>query len=172
MQHRTWHTYDKSDWGLGPWQDEPDKEQWEDETTGLPCLLKRNPYGALCGYVGVPEGHPWFAASYDSVDAHDIVHGGLTFADFCAEGPPEASICHVPDPGDPDPVWWLGFDCGHCFDFMPGMRAREAGLMLPTYFDDQEVYRDRAYVRAECAKLARAIVAAADLDHHDEDLLG
>ena len=63
MEHKTWTTMNKSTWGDGPWMAEPDKEQWPDETTGLPCLIKRNQFGALCGYVGVAEGHPWFGQS-------------------------------------------------------------------------------------------------------------
>ena len=34
MEHKTWTTDVKSAWGPGPWQDEPDKEQWEDPATG------------------------------------------------------------------------------------------------------------------------------------------
>lgn len=48
-------------WGNGAWVDEPDKAQWRDEATGLPCLLVRNQLGALCGYVGVYPDHPYFA---------------------------------------------------------------------------------------------------------------
>lgn len=53
-------TIDKSTWGPGPWQEEPDKIQYVDEATGLPCLIVRNgpTIGALCGYVGVLPGHP------------------------------------------------------------------------------------------------------------------
>src|SRR5450759_2183131 len=58
MEHKTWTTVDKSTCGDGPWMAEVDKEQWAEETTGLPCLIKRNDWGALCGYVGVTEGHP------------------------------------------------------------------------------------------------------------------
>ena len=64
MEHKTWTTMDKASWGPGPWQDEPDKEQFADEVTGYACLIKRNPAGALCGYVGVPEGHPWHGSGY------------------------------------------------------------------------------------------------------------
>ena len=42
----------------GPWDREPDKIQYEDPDTGYPCLVKRTSLGHLCGYVGVPEGHP------------------------------------------------------------------------------------------------------------------
>jgi hypothetical protein len=40
-----YRTIDKSQWGPGPWQDEPDKKQWQDEATGLPCLEGFAPFG-------------------------------------------------------------------------------------------------------------------------------
>ena len=152
MEHKTWTTMDKTSWGPGPWQDEPDKEQYADEATGLPCLVKRGPFGALCGYVGVSEGHPWFGKGYDDVPAE--AHGGLTFADFCQEGDEAKTICHVPGPGEPDRVWWLGFDCGHAWDISPAMDAREAGRgWAPIHMPDSS-YKTVAYVKAECARLA------------------
>ena len=122
MEHKTWTTVDKTAWGEGPWSGEVDKEQFTDEATGLPCLVKRNHSGSLCGYVGVSEGHPWFGKDYGDLSAD--VHGGLTFADFCQEGDEAHTICHVPGPGEPDRVYWLGFDCGHAWDLVPGMNAR------------------------------------------------
>lgn len=76
---RTW-TRDNA-FPIGPWTNEPDKAQWIDEATGLDCLIVRNRMGALCGYVGVPEGHPAHRQDYDNVDAD--AHGGLTFAGGC-----------------------------------------------------------------------------------------
>jgi hypothetical protein len=140
----------------GPWDNEPDKRQWTDVTTGLPCLIVRNHYGNLCGYVGVPKGHPWHGKDYDDVnealyvddDAEEVPHGALTFAGLCSKNP-EGKICHVVEPGDPDDVWWLGFDCGHAFDFVPGLHWLEG------------TYRNMAYVTAECEKLAALAVKAA-----------
>src|SRR5258708_7790184 len=74
---------DKSEWGPGQWLDEPDKIQWQDEATGLPCLVVRGPVGALCGYVGVAPNHSLHGKGYDDCDVD--VHGGLTFAHGCAE---------------------------------------------------------------------------------------
>lgn len=65
MEARSWNSVDKSAWGDGPWQSEPDKMQWQDEATGFACLIVRDPMGALCGYVGVPETHPAHGLSYD-----------------------------------------------------------------------------------------------------------
>ena len=46
METIDYRTVDKTTWGAGPWQDEPDKKQWRDET-GFPCLIVRNNGGAL-----------------------------------------------------------------------------------------------------------------------------
>jgi hypothetical protein len=81
MENLEYRTIDKSAWGRGPWQSEPDKMQFTDEATGLPCLIVRGPSGALCGYVGVGKSHPYFEKDYD--DCGVSVHGGLTFARFC-----------------------------------------------------------------------------------------
>ena len=163
MEHKTWTTMDKAPWGPGPWQDEPDKEQWADEATGLPCLVKRSRLGGnLCGYVGVPDGHPWSGQHYGDIgDDRADVHGGLTYSGACQEGPEDATICHVPGPGEPDHVWWLGFDCGHAWDIMPAMEARDLERGWPLIRDRDTTYKTVAYVKAECASLARQAAAVA-----------
>jgi hypothetical protein len=90
MKRIAYCTVDKAEWVRGPWDDEPDKLQWQDEETSLPCLIVRGPAGALCGYVGVPKEHPLHGKDYDG--AYDViytgeegVHGGLTFAGPCAD---------------------------------------------------------------------------------------
>ena len=83
MQTIEYRFIDKSSWGAGPWDSEPDKVQWPDPATALPCLAVRNLAGCWCGYVGVPQAHPWFGKEYDTVDLD--CHGGLTFSAFCAE---------------------------------------------------------------------------------------
>jgi hypothetical protein len=83
MQTLQYNTIDKSSWPRGEWDREPDKMQWQDKETGLPCLIVRNRMGALCGYVGVSEDHPDYQKGYD--DFRVEVHGGLTFANSCQE---------------------------------------------------------------------------------------
>lgn len=188
METAVWHTKDeeKAEWAPGPWQDEFDKAQWEDADTALPCLIVRGPSGALCGYVGVPEGHPWYRREYSYVDAD--AHGGLTFSSHCVEkehGDDDESegICHIPGPGDPDNVWWLGFDCAHGGDYMPRFEKdtkkshdmflsatvlppsdefRDSLRRVEEYYMSGK-YRDVPYVKNECADLARQIFAAKDL---------
>lgn len=152
-------TIDKSTWGAGPWTEEPDRAEWKH--AGLPCLALRNRHGSWCGYVAVPPGHPLHGTDYDAVDVD--VHGGLTYAAKC-----DGHICHVPQPGEPDDVWWLGFDCGHAGDFIPGIAAslREIGFKEPydhvaavgasSFFVD--AYRTLDYVRTETNRLAEQLV--------------
>lgn len=132
----------KADLVPGPWHDEPDREEFV--YNGFSCLLNRNSFGAWCGYVAVPEDHPWFGKNYDDIDAS--VHGGLTYSHQC-----QGEICHVAEPGMPDDVWWLGFDCAHYGDLMPPHKAwGEMGIGL----DLGGMYKDIDYVRRETKLLA------------------
>jgi hypothetical protein len=163
METKEYRTVDKSAWGPGPWMDEPDKMQWQDEATGLPCLIVRNPAGAWCGYVGVAEGHPAFDKLYSEELLNGIeVHGGLTCAKFCAHSGDEAvHICHVPGAGEPDHVFWYGFDCSHAWDLCPAFDAMLNSLRAPLIRDFGNIYRDIDYVRREVASLALQLKAIA-----------
>lgn len=130
------HKVDRSGWPPGPWDSEPDREEWRSH--GMPCLVVRNDLGGLCGYVGVPPGHPHHGKGYDDVPAD--VHGGLTYSEKCA-----GHICHVAQPGEPDDVWWLGFDCVHLGDARPSGHSVRLG---------NETYKTMAYVRAQTERLA------------------
>jgi hypothetical protein len=147
MEKIEYTTIDKSSWPRGPWDDEPDKVQWPDAATGLPCLIVRSPFGALCGYVGVPPGHPLHGKRYDDDAVNVGVHGGLTFSGACSEGSEDHGVCHKPAPGEPDDVYWFGFDCAHCYDLMPNMATLYE-------LNTGGAYRDRAYVEDQCRALA------------------
>lgn len=163
MNEQSWinDKCDRSEWGPGAWDGEPDKVQWKDDATGLACLANRNHHsGNWCGYVGVPPGHPLHGKGYDDVkigeDGYPDVHGGLTFAEECGEADaPCRGICHIPEPGEPEHLWWFGFDCHHGMDFAPGSAAfaRSRGWDE----DDRKRYRPLAYVKAECTSLAAQI---------------
>lgn len=97
---------------------------------GLSYRITRNPATyTLCGYVGVPFGHPYWGRHYRDLGDDIEVHGGLTFS---AEGD--------------DNLWWLGFDCAHLGDRIPTM---------PSFYGG--VYRNEDYVRAECLHLAEQL---------------
>ena len=189
---RVYHTMklEKNTWGTGAWLDEPDKVEWKDEHTGLPCLIVRNRMGALCGYAGVTSEHPWFhigyAESVAGVCLHakhtdskyvpycseckcpeDLleVHGGLTYTGECQKGPVEEVVCHTPLDGEEDDVWWFGFDCSHAGDISPEMEATFARLQRE---DDAfprvpsfGTYRTLEYVVNEVRSLAAQLAAYA-----------
>lgn len=227
MEALEYRVVDKSDWARGEWDGEPDKRQWRDEATGLPCLIVRGPAGALCGYVGVPDGHPFHGKDYgECVKGSDCnqrteektwcdhspesvleAHGGITFAHGCAEITREKwekwregmaarkkeaaqyprgdaardlkewaaciddyeawverkharTIGHVPAPGEPDNVWWFGFDCAHAGDFSPSF-DKISRLGDPTGWGSNNEYRNVAYVEAQCRELAGQLAALA-----------
>jgi hypothetical protein len=141
-------------WPAGPWDGEPDHLVFKTKA-GLPGMIHRNNLGALCGYVAVPPGHPAHGANYDDVRVD--VHGGLTYGSKCC--------CHVPEPGEPADVWWLGFDCAHAGDEVPGMVAlMSCGVEFDRTGDE---YRDVAYVRGEVEGLAAQLAALTSVERTD-----
>ena len=157
----TEHKVDKSEWPRGPWDHEPDKVIWKHD--GFDCMIVRNSLGNLCGYVGVKEGHPWFGKDYNDVDAE--VHGGLTYSDYCA-----GHICH-PDDESGGKTFWLGFDCAHLGDLVPGLRSY---MDSPRGFGPygQDDYKDIRYVSSETEGLARQAKEAMPKKRRYVDLSG
>lgn len=137
----------------GPWQGEPDKLQWI-TAAGYDALAVRNGLGAWCGYVGVPPGHPCHGVAADDLTLD--VHGGVTYTGPCLpEQPPEEGICHVPEPGRPDDLWWIGWDCVHYGDLIPAVAhiisVRSTGT-----------YRSLPWVRTETEALAVQLLGRVD----------
>lgn len=161
--------YKKSDLPEGPWHNEPDRVEFEHQ--GFPCLANRNALLTWCGYVAVPRGHPLWEVDFPSCskkktcktyckhspEAMLEVHGGLTYAGHC-----QGEICHVPKPGEPDDVWWFGFDCGHAFDLTPGFLTLEKTIPGFKYsMLEHETYRDLVFVKGEIRRLANQLRAMA-----------
>lgn len=142
-------TFDKTDWGDGPWQDEPDLLEYVDETTGYRCLVGRAEGGGhLCGYVGIQPGHPCHGKEFRELDLQ--AHGGVNFA----------------RPSRNDETYWIGFDCGHSWDFGPGLRTALMSIapeflktiQLGLIKKDQN-YRTLDYVKDHIASLAKQLKA-------------
>lgn len=143
--------YNKKDRNLlpdGVWNEEPDKGHWIYK--GLDCLIVRNNLGALCGYVGVPKGHRLYEMDYDDANSLVDAYWGLTFANKCnPNADPTSSICHPLEGAANEDVWWLGFDCAHCDDFIPCVEYPNFG---------ETVYKDFVFVQKGVHKLADGIV--------------
>jgi hypothetical protein len=172
---------DKSTWGPGPWQTEPDRVDFI--RAGFACFaLRHDHYGHWCGYVGVPSSHPLYGVQWRDFDVDLKAHQGVNYSAPCS-----GAICHVPAPGMPADVWWIGFDCGHSFDLSPAMAARERELdkLHPTLaawyarredlhrahraIFPREVYRMLPYVRREIERLADQLAKVATRHEIDGD---
>lgn len=163
---------------MRPWENEPDKLDFE--ASGLTCALRRGPGGHWCGYVAIPEGHPWHGKGYDDtvkvpqsiIDRPVDVDKVGVINLFCAAGSADAmadgwvpivlavdahgGLTYASDHepcGKPDGRWWFGFDCAHSGDFCPKFEELSAR--------PDDVYRDMDYVKAECESLARQLSAFA-----------
>lgn len=145
----------KDEWPEGEWTFEPDHVRWTDAVTGFACMVNRIDLGSLCGYVGIPDGHPLYGLAYDecrvscgeswcehTIDARIDVHGGVTWTG--------------PDPTRTDTtLWWIGFDTAHAYDLVPGMLA----LSHLHFHHEGDTYRDIDAVIKEVQMLAMQILA-------------
>lgn len=125
---------------MGKWTQEPDGLDFEHR--GYDCAIRRvSNSGHLCGYVRIPDGHPWHGLALDGWgdDIPSIsVHGGVTYCrDYLVSQDGETKM----------PGWWCGFDAAHCDDLVPNHG---------TY----GTYRDMDYMRAECVELVRQAIEA------------
>lgn len=106
---------------------------------GCRALIVKHPsMGHLCGYVGLPAGHPLHGKGYDEDGVPDEVHGGWTYA-----------ADHAPFE-KPDGYWYFGFDCAHAGDLVPGISYRAS----------DDVYRDEAFVERQLRDVMPAFNAA------------
>jgi hypothetical protein len=95
-------------------------------------------------------------------DEYPDVHGGLTYADACGHSDhPSRGICHIPAPGEPDGLWWFGFDCAHSGDWSPEDAVRERDRPEACWKNSWDArYRTLQYVKSNCARFATQIASA------------
>lgn len=138
---------DKTKWPDGPWKTECDNAAW-DLPNGLHALIRRNPLGAWCGYVGVPPTHPWYGRNYTTkaqaskemlernVDTNELCVVTLLIASMRGDKMEEGLALnlairvhggltfadHIQSKHQGKDGWWyFGFDCAHSNDYVPGM---------------------------------------------------
>jgi len=125
-------------WGYGEWVEEPDKILFK--YRNYECVIVRmfalqyngSMYGGhLCGYVQVPEDHPYFGKDYNDCDID--VHGGLTYSEK-----DEYNYLYLTHIGH-----WIGFDCAHCDDYCPSCEIfkRNDPEMIKITQDFEELYK-------------------------------
>lgn len=150
-------------------QAEGDSYEWE--SSGYTCFMVRNPMPKTwCGYVCVPQDHPWHGLDTDDrVSPDGLERDGVETAlpiiplfiealsgESNDDGKRRLELVVTVHGGvtwagprnqmkgqpDDDTSWVFGFDTGHADDFMPG---------LPMSFGE---YRDKDYVIGETSRLA------------------
>jgi len=159
MKTIEYRSIDKSLWPRGEWNDEIDKKQWQDKETGLPCLVKRRQRaGHFCGYVGVDRTHPFYEKQYTDIvyepfDGSGInIQKELSYSAKCELGEKaENLICHEVKEGEPDDIWWFGFDCAKPDDLSPGPDCLDIVKMSGA------TYKNLKYVESNIKALARQL---------------
>ena len=152
----------------GVWNDEPDRIDFIEPTTGYRCLLNRNASGSWCGYVFFPADEEYTTGMdtmKKAIDANThfrrfadslTVHGGATYSkmlirvdqaliDADVENSFDGHI--MPLEFDPNEVLSaVGFDCSHAWDYMPYVQAAltESGAE-PSKTFEKCIYRDMNY---------------------------
>jgi hypothetical protein len=164
----------KERWGKGPWQDEPDRLEWNDQETGLHCLIVRaGVSGALCGYVGIGPTHPAHGLNYNGVPYEEAkAYQKATHESMRSDHKFERIKSPKPIPGVGEALdsievhggltfaglrnefvrnsglWYFGFDCSHAWDLLPGLDATMKLLYVDEsvkWKEHQEMYGDWKY---------------------------
>lgn len=80
--------------------------------SGFRAAVIKQETGHRCGYVMIPDGH-----RYDA-EADFDVHGGITYRELSKSYPVENET----------PLLWIGFDCAHFGDNIPGIYTYPDGI--------------------------------------------
>ena len=143
-------------WGYGEWVEEPGEVLFEYK--GMECKVTRRGIqepgvketflfgGHLCGYIRIPDNHPYHHKDYEDIPID--CHGGLTYG--------ECSDKH-----------WIGFDCAHCFDYIPSTEYIKKILTMEGVLEPRPFYikfKDNSFFKrsykniAFCIKECQSIV--------------
>ena len=130
------------------------------EYKGFPCVVLFQSMGHRCGYVGLPKGNRFYGKHFSEIDDDISCHGGFTYS---------RNKLILQEDTD---LWWIGFDCAHCFDKMDYEKAKEyfsdnKGVMeailyrenMDAFFGDcGQMVRTLEYCIEECKSIVDQIV--------------
>jgi len=125
------------------------------EYKGYPCVVLFQPIGFRTGYVGIRSEKTIKAINIEEINCH----GGITYAKN-----------HLYGQKDQD-IFWIGFDCGHCFDGYDAEKIKEYykdnERVMKSFVIMQTFYRERnkelevrtlEYAEEECKKIVEQLV--------------
>lgn len=120
------------------------------EHAGFKWIVKSNYIAARCGYVCVPEGHPWYGDVCGDIYSKIKVHGGVTWANN-----------YVPGRDVVDGEWWIGFDCSGPNDVPDPdlVDSSEIGIAISKVIWRGTV-KSQEYAENECKSLCEQAKAA------------
>ncbi|WP_299198282.1 MULTISPECIES: hypothetical protein [Pseudomonadota] len=152
-----------------PWENEPDDVIWLHDASGYACQILRHPTQKyLCGYVTLPEDHPFHGIDYsDDIIIPEAIYKEIALEDDWPPTKPKFIWHKTPTPlvtVSPERLLnahggitfsqevkgqhVYGFDCGHSGDLSP------VSLQFAVH---GYVYRDWDYVTAETERLAQQL---------------
>lgn len=142
------------------------KQETRFEYRGLPCVVLFMPMGYRCGYVGLPKNNKYYKKKYDDIPAD--CHCGLTYSEPGLFGQNDSD------------TWWIGFDCGHCFDgidiesfekyYMDELKSKAVDTQRSAMIGAYQMYgickeypaRTQEYDENECRKIVDQIVGGGE----------
>jgi len=71
---------DLVDYDLKKWPNNEYSFTTYEDNTGYQCSIKRNIAGVWCGYVTLPESHPYYTSNKDDLKHIISVHGKLSYS--------------------------------------------------------------------------------------------
>jgi hypothetical protein len=93
----------RSRWGPGPWQDEPDYDHLV--VAGLPCQLHRNSFSSWTGQVGLSKGHKLYEVWSGEEIARQVQVQGKVQMAFWLGGHE-----YTPPANGHSGTWWVHVD--------------------------------------------------------------
>jgi hypothetical protein len=168
LDHHNFTSQNKLDWfGYGEWVEEPDEVEFTYklyECCVTRCILPEpstmdvNIFGGhLCGYVRIPNDHPYLHKRYQQMDIS--CHYGLTFG--------ECSVGH-----------WIGFDCAHSSDYVPSLQKfwwKMKEDVHPLVWnalknsDSHKTYKNISFCVQQCIEIVNQLIIIAERVKDDEN---
>ena len=123
------------------------------EYKGFPCVVLFLPWGYRCGYVGLPSNNEYYNVDYNNIPVD--CHGGLTYS--------ESALALQEDKD----IWWIGFDCAHCFDGYDFRKLDEYYPNRDRFLGNENYKREMTneygfrsfdYVKNECIQIVNQLL--------------
>ena len=135
-----------------PWDKEPFKREFEYKD--FPCIILKHPtQHHLCGYIGIYSTNGLSNMPIDDINEFINIHGGFTHYD-------SGNNINLPITVNNKLIFWLGFDCAHYNDYVPGLEEFQQFYSYQMSIMNKEnvTYKDGQFVENELKKAIDQII--------------